>query len=269
MKSSLDVMSEEDYSDHPLQESETTTKTTETNARASRTTSPTDTGSFSGEESFFEAIGSDFRTLALTLKATAGGVANFVHRSAMSVAAEISRLENDDNNVNELDQTSDHDQLRLPWEVRTSSTTYEEDAQLREKILSLSSDEDAFLQPFARETNEDDLDFTMDEPRIQLIRRLLAYDENLSVIHARLSGRSYVHEKSFWKNYFSRCEEERQAYLKQFETDFQSLSSQNSLVPTEREMRRDDDSSSFVIPSPPTSGWSVDSLVIVESVKLL
>ena len=272
MKATLDSMVEENET---LRESETTTKS-EADAWMSGATTPTE-GSFSGEESFFDAIGADFRTLAISLKQTAGGVANFVQRSAMNVAAEITRLEENDIQAHnqDVDQPrADTTPLRLPWEVRSSSASYEEDSQLRKRILALSSDENTFLQPYAVGSNEDELDFSLDEPRVQLIRRLLDIDENLASTHALLSGRSDIHEAAFWKNYFCRCKEEREQYIEQHGPDFESLPSQNSLVPAEAGSQPEDEneSSSFVLPSPPaslnsTGVRSVDSLVIVENTK--
>ena len=269
MKATLDSAVEENET---LRESETTTKS-EAEAWMSGATTPTE-GSFSGEESFFEAIGADFRTLAISLKETAGGVASFVQRSAMNVAAEISRLEENDIHAHNQEPAANMTPLRLPWEVRISCSSYQEDSQLRERILALSSDENTFLQPFAIGGNEDELDFSLDEPRIELIRRLLEIDENLSLAHARLSGRSDIHEAAFWKNYFCRCKKERQQYMEQYGPDLESLPSQNSLVPAEAASQSGvvNDSSSFVIPSPPaslnsTGVRSENSLVIVENIK--
>lgn len=50
----------------------------------------------------------------------------------------------------------------------------------------------------------------MDEPRIELIRRLLDIDGNLASMHTRLTGVDIeTMDTIFWKNYFFHCEETR------------------------------------------------------------
>lgn len=264
-----------------LEESGTTAKS---DRLMSGRTSPTDTGSLSGgEESFLEALGADFRTLACSLRVTAGGVANYVQQSAMNVAAEIARLEEAEedrahhhNNLQNEADTADDTPLRLPWEIRLGGgDEFVEDTALKERIMELSTDETNFLRPPVNENTAENIVFAFDEPRIQLIRRLLEMDENLARTHARLSGRSDVSENDFWKNYFDRCEEERQEHLKQY-GDQESIQSPNSLVQAEESesdtILLNEDESSFVIASPPTSSnsaevRSVDSLVFVNVVK--
>lgn len=169
----------------------------------------TDTGSTSEEEGggggWFGGIGSDFRSLALTIKdgipptiGAIGDLANFVQNTALSVAAEIAQLEQEE----ELEENKRGPiELRLPWEIpvqdqeneNNSDLCYEEDAELKAAILKLGSKHDTFLQPYSStSTNHqvvDDCDLiVMDESRIRLIRHLLELDENLAATHAQLSG---------------------------------------------------------------------------------
>jgi hypothetical protein len=122
----------------------------------------------------------------------------------MSVAAEIAQLERD--GANAWNESTSEQPLRLPWEVPCASSVegsnseYTKDADLMEKILILSRDESTFLKPFttkktmvsATPNSFDSADFILDEPRIHLIRRLLELDENLAIMHARLSGERSV-----------------------------------------------------------------------------
>ena len=93
---------------HVLQESDMTPLT-------EGSTSEEDTGWLGG-------IGADFRNIAISLRGVVpptigaiGDIANFVQRSALSVAAEIAQLERDSD-----DEAGDSDGwLRLPWEIRT------------------------------------------------------------------------------------------------------------------------------------------------------
>jgi hypothetical protein len=183
-------------------------------------TSPTEQGSVVSDQedlfappSWLGGLGTDFRNLAVSLKETAGGVVGFVHRSAMSVAAEIAELEVD----YAAEKREGRDRapfLRLPWETLVRGGAdgehYVEDEDLKRKILLLSDDESSFLAPYSasdddEEEAEAESPFVLDEPRIQLIRQLLEVDENLASTHARLSGRSRVRESAFWRNYFYHC----------------------------------------------------------------
>jgi hypothetical protein len=187
----------------------------------SEMTLQTETGSTSEEEGstgWFGGMGADFRVLATSIKDTAGGVASFVHRSALTVAAEIASLE-----LEKSEGENEGEPLRLPWEIRIDESTYEQDSILRDKIIGLSCNESTFLQPFslpkisgANNDQEEEGDFILDESRIQLIRHLLDLDENLAATHARLSGRSDVREIRFWKNYFYHCYQAREEHVRQF-----------------------------------------------------
>lgn len=290
MKSSLDIISEENGV--LLEDNNERSSSAKMSASTSDTANEeyVDDSSASGEEdsNFFGAIGADFRTLAISFKETAGGVANFVQRSARNVAAEIARLEEEKNfqspsssdTIERPTRSVDNIPLPLPWTVAiNTSPHYEEDCQLREKIFDLSAHEDTFLQPFGREvtgtSTETQSTFSLDEPRIQLIRYLLDIDDNLAATHARLSGRSNFHETSFWKNYFHNCEREKQKYLAQYRSnEDESVPSQDSLIPADDDSNVDDndgETASFVLPSPPQSTSSIgvrslDSLVFVDAV---
>jgi hypothetical protein len=175
----------------------------------SEMTPHTESGSVSEDEAggWLGAIGSDFRNIATCFKANIppvlGGMANLVHKTAMSVAAEIAQLEHD----SELDaerwkEESPHGSpdkesgsLSLPWEIRRDLgqdgiPVYVTDEQLMEDILGLSLLEKTFREPFSPSTLDSTgkASFVLDEPRIYLIRRLLDMDENLAAMHARLSG---------------------------------------------------------------------------------
>ncbi|KAL7579298.1 hypothetical protein ACA910_013977 [Epithemia clementina (nom. ined.)] len=155
---------------------------THTDLQDSSMTSPTDTGSISEDESlggWLGGITADFRTLAFTLKETAGGVANFVKSSAMAVASEIAHLEAEEELAHRqqqqqqqkqqqleryghcYDDDDEHNEtLHLPWEVPTCSDHdgdhYEEDEVLKKRIQALSTKEETFLRPFSAKDDGDD-----------------------------------------------------------------------------------------------------------------
>lgn len=165
--------------------------------------SSAETSEDSGGGGWFGGMGTDFRSMAYSLKdavpPTIGAIsdiASFVQRSARSVAAEIAMLERDsDEDEGDLECA-----LRLPWEISTGitssdgSTEYQEDEELKAKVLTLSVSHDSFLKPFnGKEPSfapgQEESNFVvLDEPRIHLIRRLLEIDENLAATHAHLSG---------------------------------------------------------------------------------
>ena len=169
--------------------------------------SPATDGSLTddGTSGWFGGLGADLSNIANSLKGAVppsigalGSIASFVQRSALAVAAEIAQLQQDRSD----DETSD-DELRLPWEIRmeensedssTQSSAYQEDEELKAKILEISNDHNTFLKPFpvkaSYSTPAEECDFVvLDEPRINLIRRLLEIDESLATTHAHLSGR--------------------------------------------------------------------------------
>ena len=176
------------------------------------------TGSVSEEEGWLGGMGADFRTLATSLKCTAGGVASFVQRSALSIAAEIAAIEKVEQVDGDERNSVSAEPLRLPWEIKGDDGSYEEVSELKEQIISLSLNESAFLPSKKSEGAEDELasSFCLDEPRIQLVRRLLELDENLAVLHAKLSGRSDFNETRLWGNYFRLCQEARDDHLKKY-----------------------------------------------------
>jgi|UniRef100_A0A8J9TDM0 hypothetical protein len=240
--------------------------------QSSEATYPTETGSISEEENsgWFGGIGADFRTIACTLKETAGGVASFVHRSAVAVATEIAELEKDGEG-NDLYEHHGDRVLPLPWEIISDTSSTEEDLELKEAIFTLSISEGTFRHPFSTKDLEEvgrEVKFVLDEPRIHLIRRLLEFDDNLATMHARLSGRSDVREIIFWRNYFHHCEETRGTHLAQY-GDLLSVQSQNSFVGADNDSQQGDDSSYYCVPTPPRSmnstGFrSVDSMVFID-----
>jgi BSD domain len=250
--------------------------------------------SYTSEEEmgWLGGIGADFRTLALTIRETAGGVVSFVHRSAITVANEISLLE-DGRECDDNASLDDVEPLHLPWEIRTNDGTYEESEELKAMILQVSMRESSFMGPYSsrKSSAEDDEDgaFVLDHARVQIIRRLLKLDPQLSSMHARLSGRSDVRETTFWRNYFHACSETRSAYIRERSEQAQRRSSSdtncspNSLVPEDdcdngslENVANQPDDESFVclstggkLSSPPnsvksTGMKSIDSLVLVR-----
>ena len=222
---------------------------------------------------------SDFRAIAWSLQQTAGGVANFVHRSAVAIADEIAQLEQEEMEKQHCEGNSFDDGcegatkvLPLPWELpavqdddeEEEEVCYVEDSQLKDKILQLAENDAAFLGPFTTK-REDDSEF-LDEARIALIRRLLQIDDQLARTHARLSGRSDVRETLFWKNYFYHVEQTQASHTA-------LTTSLDSLVPAEEDDDENDwekERSAFVqIPTPPASMnslgvHSVDSMVVID-----
>jgi hypothetical protein len=221
-------------------------------------------------------IGADFRTLAVSIKETAGGVAQFVRTSAWNIAQEIAMLEETrrscyDNERRHLDDNDedeeDEQDLHLPWEIQLENGDFLEDEELKMKILQLSSNRNTFLEPFtfsksiSQNTSklegeggdDSEKDFKLDEPRVEIIRQLLKIDPQLSAMHAKLSGRVDVRETTFWRNYFHACSMTRQEHLlllaeKKHSAEDPSSpaaeggshSSPNSLIP-EDEFSNDDD----------------------------
>ena len=236
-------------------------------------TSPTETGSISEDDStgWLGGITADFKTLAFTLKETAGGVASFVKHSALAVASEIAHLEGEEmaNRIASSDSYESYEgstSLRFPWEVMNSKGDFVEDEILKDKIIALSAKEAAFLHPFSATDDAKRPEFLLDEPRIHLIRRILDLDENLAATHARLSGRSDVKETVFWQNYFHNCEltkEEHFVLCPRTVSDFEEELDDED---TNDENTEPGEESSFIeVPSPPESQKSVGSFVNVTA----
>jgi hypothetical protein len=243
--------------------------------------------SYSEEETgWLGGIGADFRTLAITLRETAGGVVSFVHRSAINVAHEIALLEEVDDLVAD-ESNLEAEPLHLPWEIENEEGVYKEDEYLKKRIMDLSERESTFMEPFSSHATEeeDNDDFVLDDARVHIIRQLLKIDHQLSSTHARLSGRSDVRESTFWRNYFHACGETRKEFVKELDRTLEvsSQRSPNSLVVDDDDcsvgnegFKSDDESfvclSAGKIPSPPGSGKSagvksVDSMVMVEAIS--
>jgi len=182
----------------------------------------------------------DFKSLAKSTKDTIlpaiDGIANIIHRSAMTVAAEIAQLERDAELDAERWRAENFGSpgskssgavraIPLPWEVlggtkskkhskgsgyatttATATAATTTDAALKARMLQLSKEESTFLEPFTTEHEEGGDVFALSDSRIEVIRRLLDIDENLASMHARLSGRSHVKESVFWRNYFYHCD---------------------------------------------------------------
>ena len=228
---------------------------------------------------------SDFRSIAWSLQQTAGGVASFVHRSAIAIADEIAQLEQEEiekhhSEASSCDHHTSSDDATtryLPWELPSlndDKETYEEDLLLKDKMQLLAEDDRVFLGPYTMKRDED-AEF-LDEARIALIRRLLQVDEGLARTHARLSGRSDVRETLFWKNYFYHVEQTKHLHLEETREDKLAAmtSSVDSLVAAEETTNEDDsnneEQNTFVrVPRPPASlnslgVHSVDSMVVID-----
>lgn len=232
--------------------------------------------------SWFGGLGSEIRYIASSLKQTAGGVAKFVHKSAINVANEIAHLE-----AEELNHRNS-EPLHLPWELKNKAGLYYEDPELKIKILELSKSESTFLEPFVEKT-----EFILDDARVEIIQDLLRKDKALSSMHAKLSCRHNVREPCFWHNYFYACSITRKQHIAELSKALEPLHleddvsdhSSNSLVPDEQsrdEQSRADDEESFVNVNYPgsasvrsvgsrrsvRSGKSIGSVVVVDKEDL-
>jgi hypothetical protein len=205
--------------------------------------------------------------LAKSLKETAGGVAAFVHRSAVAAAREFQVDSGSDGDEEEegVEHHIRREQLRLPWEIRrypeqqndssihddweeeneqkqeqqpsnNVAVSYEEDMDLKEKIHALSAKEDTFLKPFTAASMDEER-FLLDKPRIELVNRIRQVDEQLGATHARLSGR--VQEIVFWRNYFHHCQETRRMHLQQQQKT--NIKNNKTQQQQQGELRGDDD----------------------------
>jgi len=170
------------------------------------------------------------KTIVSSIGQNIDGLASTINRGARTIINELTELENEalrnrsystegsdiSSPVSSIETTI----LPLPWEICLQSTdadmsvsiVQKEDQPLKDRILSLSSEDSVFAQPFTESTKNIE-SFRLDDARVMLIRRLLEIDENLGHVHAKVSGRSEVKETLFWKNYFYHCErlrEERQ-----------------------------------------------------------
>jgi hypothetical protein len=154
----------------------------------------------------------EFKSIAKSTKdsilPTIDGIASMIHRSAMTVAAEIAQLERDaeleadrwrDENFGSVNRDDSAKPYPLPWEVKrvdpggglskSYASQYAEDVEFKQAILALSTSEETFLEPYGPgEAN----DFHINESRVNLIRRLLAIDGNLASTHAKMSGKLLV-----------------------------------------------------------------------------
>lgn len=179
------------------------------------------------------------KTIVTSIGQNIDGLASTINRGARTIINELTELENEalggrsystegsenSSPVSSIETTI----LPLPWEICLQSTdadmsvsiVQKEDQPLKDRILSLSSEDSVFVQPFTESTKNIE-SLRLDDARVMLIRRLLEIDENLGRVHAKVSacsksqhhqGRSEVKETLFWKNYFYHCErlrEERQ-----------------------------------------------------------
>jgi len=269
----------------------------------SELTVPTD-GSVS-DEGGYGGWFSEFRSIAKSTKDSffpaLDGIVTMVHRSAMAVAAEIAHLEHDvvaemdteqwrDESVGSNHKTEACELLPLPWEfiVDTNGSLVDDDGmyvvkysaneELKQKIFELSSIDNTFLEPFPPDGSDAvDKPFPLNESRVQLIRRLLAVDVNLSRMHATITSRGDVKETMFWKNYFFHCNRVRLKFitsnpeLQDVEND--DSSALGSLIGAESVTSSQDDSSyvrvSSAVASPPTSLNTLSGIMSMGDMVLI
>jgi len=139
-------------------------------------------------------------SFARSLGQNIDGIASAVNRGARVLINEITELENEAMGSigscasETLESSTEIAILPLPWEICLQSTDADDtmnvsieqivDEVLKERILSLSMNEEVFLQPFV-DTNKVPC---LDDAHIMFIRRLLEIDQNLGKVHAQLAG---------------------------------------------------------------------------------
>jgi len=147
-------------------------------------------------------------SFARSLGQNIDGIASAVNRGARVLINELAELENEamrssfegssvGSCSNEAMESSvEVAVLPLPWEVCMQSTCTDGmnvsieqtmDDVLKERILSLSMNDEVFIKPFGHAHKVSD-SFCLDDARVMLIRRLLEIDQNLGKIHAKISG---------------------------------------------------------------------------------
>lgn len=194
----------------------------------SEVTQPTD-GSTCDDDvgGWFGSFGTDFRNMAACFKESTlpvlGTVASLVHKTAMTMAAEIAQLEREGELGTQIWQTDDDvnaQSLFLPWEIKQENKSsdipvYVTDMDLFDAILSLSHQDTTFSTPYTSSMHfeEKENNKFLDEPRIALIKRLLDVDKKLAAVHTRMAGQSNIQEVTFWRNYFFHCDNTRNEYL--------------------------------------------------------
>lgn len=194
----------------------------------SEVTQPTDgSGCDDDVGGWLGSFGTDFRNMAACFKESTlpvlGSVASLVHKTAMTMAAEIAQLEREGELGTQIWQQDEdiHSQyLFLPWEVKQENNindvpVYVTDMDLFDAILSLSHKDTTFSTPYScsMPVAEKENSKFLDEPRIALIKRLLDVDKKLAAVHTRMAGRSSIQEVTFWRNYFFHCDNTRKEYL--------------------------------------------------------
>lgn len=164
-------------------------------------------------------------SFAKSIKDTIPVAIDGITHTARSIMNELAEMEDEVRRASadrcDDSDTSDEDVLNLPfpWELcfqkkdgdNNVSIIEKEDEKLKEKVFALSHNEDVFSGPFDGTEEENDLDsFVLDDSRVMLIRRILQEDSHLSLVHAKVSGRSEMKETVFWKNYFFHCDKLRE-----------------------------------------------------------
>lgn len=170
------------------------------------------------------------RSIKDTIPVAIDGIAH----TARSIMHELAEMEDevrrasadrcDDSNTSEEEILN----LPFPWELcfqkkdgnNNVSLIQKQDDKLKENVFALSHNEDVFSGPFDGTEVENELDsFNLDDSRVMLIRRILQEDTHLSLVHAKVSGRSEMKETVFWKNYFFQCDKLREEREKEINNE--------------------------------------------------
>jgi len=221
------------------------------------------------------------------------GITDVIQRSATALVAEFAQMEIEaerearrwrrERGYYSEDEDLDFSKVTLPWEIAAI-----EDDILKQKILSISSDESTFSGPFnsdAKEKMQDDEKDPFDlASHIPIIHRLLQIDPNLAKSHAKFSGNK-IKEDVFWHNYFYHCLKIRLDHHSK-QTSEKKLTEIDTVIDMKRDTKiefdakivkendakaeqlsnllsKKDDEDIVNIPTPPISGRSFGDLVIV------
>ena len=164
--------------------------------------SVTDTSSVEENSSSWFGL-STFSNMAKTIGQNIDGITTVMKSGAQVLLDELAELENEanrsDQDIFESETASvEIPILPLPWEICLQSfdrdldvsIEQKEDAILKERIFLLSLDRKVFETPFSHERMSGD--FTLDDARLGLIRRLLEEDQNLNSAYTKISGMFFI-----------------------------------------------------------------------------
>lgn len=159
--------------------------------------SVTDTSSVEENSSSWFGL-STFSNMAKTIGQNIDGITTVMKSGAQVLLDELAELENEanrsDEDIFESETASvEIPMLPLPWEICLQSfdrdldisIEQKEDAILKDRIFLLSLDRKVFETPYGKRISGD---FTLDDARLGLIRRLLEEDQNLNSAYTKISG---------------------------------------------------------------------------------